>query len=317
MISPPMRCRVLFCCILAMLLSSRAFAHPLASDDGTPAAEAGEVSTLAGTRPAGLGHGPEGTHSRTTNDGHSDSPPNASPGNTRGQAVAWFGQVQPNPETGPALAGVEEAELVKGSLRAWANPRSQRTVARPLQNQAPFAQEATPEAVAEIAATLQELQQSAAEVLGTALDARFDREGKVTFSLAGVEGFRVDPHGGEVSFGYGDASLSILRFGPGADDAQPEQISSRSQQANAAPAPPSLGQEIVAILREVFQYPLAWLVILLLLIGKVALVIANRRGRRRMHRRRSRSQTVKVKRTRIRHRVRIKRLPNTPSFQKL
>jgi hypothetical protein len=242
------------------------------------------------------------------------------PRDDREHALAWFGQAQQGVEASAALASFEEADSLRGSLRALVDPKPRRNVGSPWQRQTPSDQDMTPEALAEIAATVRELQQSAAEVLSTALDARIDREGQVTFSLAGVEGFRLDPRGGEVSFGHGDSSVSIVRYNAAPDDHQLEHALRRSQNPSPAAAQPSFGQEIIEFLEVVFQYPLFWLVILLLVIGKIALIVATRRSRRRMHRRRSSRPQVKIKlklkRRRTRSRSRLARLPPTPSFQK-
>lgn len=156
-------------------------------------------------------------------------------------------------------------------------------------------------------AAVHELQRALVEALAGGLDARKDSDGQITFSLAGIEGFRYSAQGGEVSVGYGETAIMLAQ--PNASAA----TASRSPpQQSAHPVEKSSG-EIIEFIKEILQYPLVWLTLLLLAVAKVTLLVYSRRGRKRSRRRRSESgqpvQHAKVHRQRVRIRVRRRRAP--------
>ena len=75
-------------------------------------------------------------------------------------------------------------------------------------------------------------------------------------------------------------------------------------------------REWIEFIKEVLGYPLFWVVIFFLVIGKIVLYFASRRRRKQRHRIRSESsRQAKVQRIRKRVRIRIKRSPSRVGIQ--
>lgn len=178
----------------------------------------------------------------------------------------------------------------------------------------PAGARAIPQTDDEISAALDELQESVAEVLAEATGAHLGPEGRLSFSLAGLEGFHYRARDGGVSFGHGDLSLAIVDHGAERPGRQPS--GERAAQTPPAAQDTTATREIFQFIKEIFEYPLVWLLILLLLIGKFVLLVSHRRARKGRHRRRSgANEPVKLKRIRRRIRFRIKRQPTTVGLQ--
>ena len=154
----------------------------------------------------------------------------------------------------------------------------------------------------DILATLNNLQHAVAELIVETTDARVGPGGQVSFSVAGVEGFHYSARDGQASIGHGDVSLTVV-----------DQTVDRRQPvagARVAPAMP-VSQDVspplmfVELLKEVLAYPLVWVLALLLLVARIAWLVASRRARKQRHRRRpvSRQQETPQK---VRKRVRIR-----------
>ena len=158
----------------------------------------------------------------------------------------------------------------------------------------------------EMVTAIRELQRSVIETLAGALDASRDIDGEVTFSLAGIEGFRYAAKDGEVSLGYGDTAMTVAQQSARA-------ATDRGSPLRSAHPEEKSKSEIIPFIKEILQYPLVWLTLLLLALAKVALLVDSRRGKKRTHRRRrgtgQQVQQAKVKRRRVRMRFRIKRAP--------
>ena len=161
-----------------------------------------------------------------------------------------------------------------------------------------------------ISAVVLKVEQGLAEVVSEALDARIDDEGRVTFSLAGVGGFHVEASESGLSFGRGD---TMLAFNGGGGTQVERRVAAldairaaEGQEGQAAPSDSNPLRELLALALRALQYPLFWVLVLLALAGKIALVIARAQGRRRSHRLRSVSEPQKIKRSRTR--LRLKRV---------
>jgi hypothetical protein len=202
------------------------------------------------------------------------------------------------------------------SLRPMVDGNTQQNRVPSLPRQARSDPNAASETGEGIAALVLELEGSVVEVLTAATDARIDPDGRVTFSLAGIDGFHYAARGGELSLGHGDASLAIVQPAAGSLEQRMEQGRTRDRQPlTQQPAGSYATAEVWPLLKEILQYPLVWLLLLLLLIGKIALLVARYRARRRTRRSGSgiRHAKLKVRRTGVRHR--IKRVSSSVSLQ--
>ena len=161
----------------------------------------------------------------------------------------------------------------------------------------------------DIAAVALKMEEGLAEIISEILDARVDGAGRVTFSLAGVEGFHVTAGDRQVSLGHGDTTFA---FDPGAGAQLERRISAldagrdADQRARSGTANPL--RDLLELGVGVVQYPLFWVLVILALIGKLALVIATSQKRRRSRRLDPGGEQPKAKRTRIRTRIKLKRV---------
>ncbi len=154
----------------------------------------------------------------------------------------------------------------------------------------------------DVLANLNNLQQAVTELIVETTDARVGPGGRVSFSLAGVEGFHYSAREGRTSIGHGDLSLTV---GDTAGAPRPPAAGGRT--ASAMPANHDAGPplRVIELITEVLAYPLVWVLAVLLLAGKMALMIAARRARKHRHRRRSVIRQQEAPQ-RVRKRVRIR-----------
>ncbi|HCN67903.1 MAG TPA: hypothetical protein DIT03_06445 [Candidatus Accumulibacter sp.] len=156
----------------------------------------------------------------------------------------------------------------------------------------------------EILTTLNDLQQTIAELIVETTEARQGPGGRVSFSLGGVEGFHYSARDGQTAIGHGDIALTVAEQG-----SERQQPVAGARAAVAIPAShdgsPSL--KVIELLKEALAYPLVWVIVLLLLVAKLALLVASRRARKRRHGRRPQSsQQMAPQRVRKRIRIRVR-----------
>lgn len=206
----------------------------------------------------------------------------------------------------PATARIDPtaapADASSGATGAWPkrNPQ-QHSSAAPQRRLAPQAGE-------EIGAAMSALEDVLLDTLLTATDAHRDPDGRIVFSLAGLDGFHLAMQGRAVSIGHGELSLATVGQGDGLTRDEMQQAASRGSPQAANDGNPA--RQLIVFAEETIQYPLFWVVIGTLLIGKAALLVARRQGRRRSRRMTSRSrQPVQAKPIRKRVRFRLKRRP--------
>jgi len=226
--------------------------------------------------------------------------------------VPLFVDPLPEDHQGGGLASPAHADPLGRALRSVVNVSANRppeASAARVVLPATELDQVTPFLVEEIAAGVLKMEEGLAEIITEVLDARVDDEGRVTFSLAGMEGFHITTDGGKVSLGYGDSLFAFNRV----KGAQLERrISALDAVRDAEQRPHSSSsnplRDLVELGRRVVQYPLFWVLVVLALIGKVALAIATSRKRRRLRRLKSGGAQPKAKRTRTRTRIRLKRM---------
>ncbi len=156
----------------------------------------------------------------------------------------------------------------------------------------------------DILATLNNLQHTVAELIVDTTNARVGPGGDVSFSVAGIEGFHYSARDGQASIGHGDLSLSVVDHT--GDRRQP---AAATRLAPAIPASHDVSPplQFIELLREVLAYPLVWVLAFLLLVARIALLIASRRARKQRRRRRSVSrQPERPQKVRKRVRIRIR-----------
>jgi hypothetical protein len=307
----------------ATLLVADVLAHPVVEDDralsaaaGTKQPDPGAAAARASKRSLPADRPPQSFPVSMPDDGRFVSPTDTLPEIDSESSLHLLELEQLPTNARSALPGDTEADPLPTAQRPVAKARFQQDLAPSSPRPAGSAQDAIPLAGEEIAAVIRDLEESVFEAIVAATDARMGPEGRASFSLFGVEGFHFAAKGGQVSVGHGDLSLSFIEHPGNRDGEQTRQTIQRGPQQLSAPGKPDEVWTIRQFILETVQYPLFWVVILMLLIGKIALTIASRRGRRRIHRRYSRSsQQVEVKRTRKRVRIRLKRPPSPVGLQ--
>lgn len=152
-------------------------------------------------------------------------------------------------------------------------------------------------------AVIHEAKELVADAIRTLLDPRADDEGRITFSVAGIEGFHIFTDGNTWSLGLGDTVLTRLqadnREGEAAEYQRAHQaavLADGAFKSKYGPGgrPPNLIPDEVAQLiedaKDVLEYPLTWFLIALLIIFRAAakLVAARTAMRQRWHAKRQR-----------------------------
>ncbi len=297
-------------------LATSALAYPIGDDAGSLSAAAGSHhrDPLDSAALVGVEHSLEYLQaSLLATDKHFVSP-------------AWSasGMESPNLRFGPVLTGVDGSSDPTGFEQAdpWfavppamlgGKPRQQPAAAIPGRAQAAHTAAAAPADA--IATAINELQESMAATISTAFDANKDSQGRVTFSLAGIEGFHYSTQGGELTLGHAGTSLAIVERDVRLSDQQPR---AAIRSARPASQDPEATREWIEFIKAILGYPLFWVVIFFLVIGKIALYFASRRSSKRRYRSRSgNSQRAKVQRIRKRVRIRIKRSPSRVGVQEV
>lgn len=290
----------------ALLFAANVAAYPVDYSDGTKRADAGEERGVLGEPAA--------------NDAKAVSFADALLREQRDAPASVWVDAQPDADTSGDFARAEEPNPLARALRAVVNVNARRNAASspPLTGQV-VDQPVGSQIGEDFSAALLKLEASLAGVVTQALDARVDDQGRVTFSLAGIDGFQVTAAEGEVSFGHGGASVVVARQSPTPLERRIAALDASGSPQGLAGRGRSLTQEFFDLVFEIFQYPLTWLVIVLLLVGQVALLIARFRNRHRSHRHRRRSHSTQTQPTvkRTRHRIRIKRVRSTAQPQEL
>lgn len=307
------RWRMLLGLLQAALLAANAAAHPIDHDArqgrsqlSNDQRESTDVAALADGRSLAS----DGLARRLLSDGREDGDNAWSPGAARGveraAAASTFVTAQPGGDDNANLTGIDQRDPLNKALRSVINVNRQSKAGAPAAASA--AASGAPAASiddADIAAAVLKMEASLAGVLREALDARLDNDGRVTFSLVGIDGFHVDARDGAVSLGHGDSSLVTVSSRGESDQRRLAEHDSGDWQPPRRGGNP-LG-ELIDLVLMVLRYPLVWVLAAMLLIGKITLMIATAQSRKRARRHRSASQPVKVKLKRSRIRSRFKR----------
>lgn len=306
--------RVVLAVMTVIWLATSALAYPIGDDAGSLSAATGSRHRhpLDSAALVGVDHSPEHLQaSLLATDPHFVSPTWSASGME--SPDLRFGPLQPAVDGSSDPAGFEQADpwFAVPPAMLGGKPRQQPAAAIPGRAQAAHTAAAAPADA--IATVVNELQESMAETISTAFDANKDSQGRVTFSLAGIEGFHYSTQGGALTLGHADTSLAIVE--------RDVRLSDQQQRAAIRSAPPASHdpetmREWIEFIKEVLGYPLFWVVIFFLVIGKIVLYFASRRRRKQRHRIRSESsRQAKVQRIRKRVRIRIKRSPSRVGIQ--
>lgn len=317
MISRRTGCSLLQVMVLSFWTAAGALAHPMGNDTGglsvaTSSSHQGLLppAVLMGMGvPAGHNTPAPLPSSLPAIEKHILTPASWSASGTK-SPEAPFEPLRHGADTASDPAGLVETDPLLAMPRTVLSGSSQPPLAAaPPGGGASLAHPAVAQPEEEIIRVFNELQESAREVIATAIDLNKGPQGRLTFSLAGVEGFHYSLQGGELTFGYGETSLSIIERNVGQSDHQ------RASTHSAHPASKDLEgvHELIELVKEILSYPLLWVILFFMVAGKVALEIARRRGRKRTHRRRSEA-SPQVKEQRIRKRIRLRSSPSSASI---
>ncbi|MCM8626891.1 hypothetical protein [Accumulibacter sp.] len=217
-------------------------------------------------------------------------------------------------DTGHSLDSLDDADSLTAALRPQ-NRRPSRKNPSPAAGSSPAASSLLPQPAEDLALAIRQLQETLASEIADSLDVRKADDGRVNFSVAGVEGFHVST-GSRVSVGYADVSVDFGERFDKAVGALPGQGAALPMAGQPLPPQATATREIFAFLGEVIQYPLFWVLVLLLLAGKIGWLVFSYRERRRRRRVRSKQRPLhqaKGAHVRVRVRKRIRyRLGHAP-----
>lgn len=116
----------------------------------------------------------------------------------------------------------------------------------------------------EVRAKLLDIKQAVADVARSVLDPHNDENGRVVFSVAGIEGLQLSSNGGAVSLGIGDTSLgSVSSAGPSPGVYQAERRGARA----ALPGDANPIRDLIEFFNSVIDSPLTWVAGGLLALG--------------------------------------------------
>ena len=299
-----------------MLFAASVAAHPIDHDEQRQRSDAsGHREALAETpalaEPRQLGD--DGVASALPSAGSDDRraawPGDASRGVEQESSASLFVAERPGGDRDASLTGVEQRDPLARVLRSVLNVNRQ-SDAGAAASSAPRAartdQQTGLELDENLAAAVLKMEESLAEVVREALDARIDDDGRVTFSLAGLAGFHLTSRDGAVLLGHGDTTLALTRDAGGSLERRVAELDAERSQQELPPRGANLLGELLNTVVAMLRYPLVWVVLLMLVIGKIALMIATAqtRKRSRSHRVSADSQQTKVKRSRSRYKLR-------------
>lgn len=122
--------------------------------------------------------------------------------------------------------------------------------------------------------------ESLAGAVRTVLDPRAGEDGRISFTLAGVDGFSVSADGASVSVSLRDTTLVSL---PTGDAALRGATGEAAVGAPGAPQPAdhadlNLVRELIEFMHEVLAHPLTWLVIVLAVIARIVVSVVAARA---------------------------------------
>lgn len=305
----------------AILVAGKVLAHPVVPDERTLQADAEQAdvrratdgisdasafarqASSASERARGLPLAPTGYDDRSAVLADSLA---------RGSdlAVPAFARLQPGINVSAITGGVDDADPLPGLRRSVVDGAlhgsGMASPARAVRSAATAAAGRGEDA----AAALNELQESVVEVIAEALDVRVGKDGRVDFSVAGVEGFHVVSAAGRVTLGLDNTAVTFVQYGSDTPAARPVP-------ATASPNPEPVAsaggfnpaREFVGLVIEVVQYPLLWVILFFLIVAKIAWLVVTRRGRKRRHHSHRASQPTRLKVKRSRSRSRHKSVP--------
>lgn len=305
----------------AILLAGKVLAHPVVPDDHRlqAAAEQADVgratdgipdASAFARRPLPAGEGARGFPlGAISHDGRPAAlaDPLALGGDA---AIPTSARLQTGINANAVAAGFDDADPLPGLQRTVVDSGLQGGAATsPRAREARSAMAAESESGEDAVAAFNQLQESVAEVIAEALDVRVGKDGRVNFSVAGVEGFHVVSTAGRVTLGLDDHAVTFVQSSdaPVGEPAPP----SRFLEPTVSPAGFNPVRELVGLVTEIVQYPLLWVVVVFLLIGKIAWLVVTRRGRKRRHHSHRVSKPMRLKVKRSRARSRHKSVPAT------
>lgn len=279
--------------ILAVLLAGTAAAHPLLTEDHAPGSMTLPSAAI------------ESPHPPTTANGDKRSPSSDTLTRGTGEPVASLSvPARLGNKENSALVEADGTDPLSGLPRAAIDIRPQE-----LASAVPSPRVVSPTAGEirgpgeDLLLALNALQESVAEALVEALDARVDRDGRVVFTVAGIDGFHFVSEAGTVTVGHGDTALTIAA----SPEYPPTRPAAVQTTPSAQPDPALSGlnplRSLIESAKEISQHPLVWVVVFFLLVGKLALLVAHRRHRRRRHHSHARRPALhsKVKKRRRSH----------------
>lgn len=126
------------------------------------------------------------------------------------------------------------------------------------------------------------------ETLVEVLDVRrTEKAGQLGFSVGAVDGFQVTRSEGGLALGYDGTTLLVSERAENTARSRDQPASSGLSSSSQAPHGSSVVGELTRMFTDLLQYPLFWVVVVLLLAGKIAWLVARHwsAGERRAERR--------------------------------
>lgn len=129
-------------------------------------------------------------------------------------------------------------------------------------------------------ATALDMKTAAAGVIRTVLNPTIDESGRTSFSVAGIEGFQLESNGTSLAVGFNDKPVGSINYAPRNNPALAETARAASQR-HADPNAFNPLRELIEWVSATIEHPLTWLVVALVLLGRLAFAVASSRAARR------------------------------------
>lgn len=139
-------------------------------------------------------------------------------------------------------------------------------------------------------AAILEVKEFVADAVRTVLDPHADEEGRITFSLAGIDGFRISNDGSSWSLGFGDSVLTSFQGNAREGEATAYQqaqraayledsyIRSRNLGIHQSSMLPEEIMQAIEDAKEITENPLTWFLITLFLLFRIAVKLVAARA---------------------------------------
>jgi hypothetical protein len=133
---------------------------------------------------------------------------------------------------------------------------------------------------AKLQATAVDIKAAAADVVRKVFNPTIDDRGRTSFSVAGIDGFQLESNGTSLALGFNDKQVGNINYGAQSNPSTPE-ISRPTSPKYTDPNAINPLRDVIEFVNATIEHPLTWLVVAIVLIGRIAFGVASARAERR------------------------------------